>query len=445
MFNGEYSNSVRIGTDELVRHLNRRHLPGPVGMGCTHETVILAGYSQGADVLGWALERIGNEGSWSLTPEAKAHIGFTAFFGDPKFDSSCPAPWWVRGTTRCDTIGALGPRVPYIRSDFAHRLGSWCDSGDGICNFRTPLPGNHTSVYRDWWIWQSAAEIAHTARVKICQFRACVSNQVIIAGDSSIFAKSGIGYGGWAQEVGPGNANRIAAGGANQLFIRGDAAVFGRTGIGSTWTQEVGPGNANAIAVSSTGVQMFIRGDAAIFAKQGGNWVMEVGPGNANAIAVGGNTQMFIRGDAAVFAKETVGEGGWVMEVGPGNATKIAVSRTGIQMFLRGDAAVFAKRSIGYGGWIQEVGPGNATAIAVGGETQMFLRGDGAVFAKNWVGDGGWVMETDPGTAIAIAVCEDGTQMILRHDRAVFAKRGVGYGGWILEASAGTANAIACG
>jgi hypothetical protein len=49
IFNGDYDLSVRIGTDELVKHLNDR------AAHCPQETVVLGGYSQGADVIGWAL------------------------------------------------------------------------------------------------------------------------------------------------------------------------------------------------------------------------------------------------------------------------------------------------------------------------------------------------------------------------------------------------------
>nr|WP_269440595.1 cutinase family protein [Micromonospora tarapacensis] len=450
---GQYYASVTTGTNELIAHLNDRYAgDGPTGGGsCSNETLVMGGYSQGAHAIGDALERTGYG---SLSQAARDHIGYVALYGDPTSNRlSSPCPLSMRANAPCgqgNNAGALYGRGVVFPVAWA---GSWCDQFDGVCNrasqfgYNGTLEGNHTSAYRDWWIWQSAAEIAHAARIKRCSFNPCTSNQVYITSTAAINGKTTIGFGNWTEQVGPGNANKIAAGGSNQLFIRGDAAVFGRSGIGTTWIQQVGPGNANAIAVSSTGVVMFIRGDAAIFAKQGVGstvWTEEVGPGNAAAIAVGGNTQMFIRGDGAIFAKDTIGANGWTQEVGPGNATKIAVSSTGVQMFIRGDGAVFAKRGIGNGGWVQEVGPGNATAIAVGGETQMFIRGDGAVFAKNWIGDGGWVQQTSPGNAQAIAVCDDGTQMFLRGDGMVFAKRGIA-ANWTEETSAGSANAIACG
>lgn len=449
LVNGAYANSVSTGVDELILSLNHRYSLGPYGYNCTNETVILGGYSQGADVIGAALQRTGGI---SLTPEARNHIGFVALYGDPRMDAwDCPKAQWARANGACNSVGNLGRRQPYVPSDFSYRFASWCDQGDGVCDHRANAAvGNHGSVYRDWWIQQSAAEIVHVARTKRCQLNACATHQMLIAPDASIYAKTTIGMDGWTQEIGSGNANKIAAGGANQLLINGEAAVYGRTGIGTTWNQEVGPFNANAIAVSSTGVKMFIRGDAAIYAKQGsGNWVQEVGPGNATAIAVGGNTQMFIRGDAAIFARNNVGSGGWIQQVGPGNADKIAVSATGIQMFIRGDGAILAKRSL-TDGWTPEMIPTNpsakARAIAIGGETQAFIRQDGIVFAKTWVGDGGWNIQPlpDSATAKTIAVCDDGTIMVLSNNNAVFAKRGIA-SGWTQETGSNTANAISCG
>ena len=369
-----YADSVTTGTNELIAHLNDRYAgDGPTGGGsCSNETLVMGGYSQGAHAIGDALERTGYG---SLSQAARDHIGYVALYGDPKSNRlSSPCPLSVRANAPCgqgDNAGALYGRGVVFPVAWA---GSWCDQFDGVCNrasqfgYNGTLEGNHTSAYRDWWIWQSAAEIAQAARVKRCSFNLCTSNQVFIGGDSAIYAKQGIG-GNWTEEVGPGNAAAIAVGGNTQMFIRGDAAIFAKDTIGANgWTEEVGPGNATKIAVSSTGVQMFIRGDGAVFAKRGignGGWVQEVGPGNATAIAVGGETQMFIRGDGAVFAKNWIGDGGWAQQTSPGNAQAIAVCDDGTQMFLRGDSMVFAKRGI-TADWTQETSAGSANAIACG-------------------------------------------------------------------------------
>jgi hypothetical protein len=172
VFNGEYAKSVTIGTNELVKHLNQRYGNGPGDRNCSTETLILGGYSQGADVIGWALERIGVAG-WALSYAAKSHIGYVALYGDPKMDAwSCPLAWWVRGSTPCLSYGVLGDREPYVRDEFSSRVGSWCDQDDYVCaTHGSAVGGTHTTAYAGTgkWIQQSAAEIAGRANAKRCQ------------------------------------------------------------------------------------------------------------------------------------------------------------------------------------------------------------------------------------------------------------------------------------
>lgn len=185
----QYDSSVTIGANELVKHLNDRVSR------CPQESIVLGGFSQGADVIGWTLQRS------DLSQTVRNHIGFVALYGDPKFD---PGPlsdrvnqvnfssdwWWVRGddsgfkyvtgsyanapTYKAAATGTLGARTPYVSSQFKGRFGSWCASGDGIC--AGYFPGGmdvHGNRYQDsngqvcpghtGWISCSAAEIAYEA------------------------------------------------------------------------------------------------------------------------------------------------------------------------------------------------------------------------------------------------------------------------------------------
>jgi hypothetical protein len=186
MVNGQYNSSVTIGKDELVAHLNDRYAGnGPENTGsCQNETLVLAGYSQGADVVGWTLQQSG------LSQAVKNHIGYVALYGDPKFEAGNWAdrfvgivPWWVRGNDYgwaftdyrytgqsygYSRNGALGARQPYTQSFVNERMGSWCDTGDGVCTgtLITPLNiGTHSNAYQgnNGWIAKSAAEIANRA------------------------------------------------------------------------------------------------------------------------------------------------------------------------------------------------------------------------------------------------------------------------------------------
>lgn len=96
-FTPTYSSSVTKGANELVAYLNNRVTA------CPQESIVLGGYSQGADVVGWTIQRS------DLSQTAKNHIGFVALYGDPKFNAG-PLDdrmnnvnfstnwWWVRGS-----------------------------------------------------------------------------------------------------------------------------------------------------------------------------------------------------------------------------------------------------------------------------------------------------------------------------------------------------------
>jgi hypothetical protein len=185
-----YGGSVRIGTQELIRHLNQRYGNGPGDRNCSNETVVLGGYSQGADAIGWTLQ--GGGLPEELSPAAKSHIGYVALYGDPRFNrgndwDNCAAnnnpPSWLQIPLDCYSLlaaimgtvsgvnyfaseGILSPRKPYIPQEFAGRVSSWCDPGDGYCTGNPaylPDGGNHGSVYDQagGWIEKSAGVIAH--------------------------------------------------------------------------------------------------------------------------------------------------------------------------------------------------------------------------------------------------------------------------------------------
>lgn len=175
---GYYFTSVDVGASELVKHLNDRYVgDGPTGNGpCRNETVVVGGYSQGADVVGQALNLTGYG---SLDSGTKARIAYVAMYGDPRANGlSCPSPVWDRGNAPCNHAGILAPvRYPYVpgTDGWTYKVGSWCDQHDGVCHrLEDPFNGSHNSAYRDvndstpsGWIWRSAAEIAQSARFKL--------------------------------------------------------------------------------------------------------------------------------------------------------------------------------------------------------------------------------------------------------------------------------------
>ncbi len=198
--------------------------------------------------------------------------------------------------------------------------------------------------------------------------------QLSIAPDGSINSRKTItnDYTAWNQEVGPGNASKIAVGGDNMMFLRGDQAAFAKTGQGGSWTQVTGASSTSAIAVSATTLLAIIGTNNAIYSQQGitpSNWLQEVGPGNAAAIALAGsnnpgNYQMFLRGDGAVFARTDQGTT-WTQETNPSSATAIAIGADGLQVMLVVNGEVDTRPlPFGFGGWTAETSASSATAIA---------------------------------------------------------------------------------
>lgn len=185
-FTPTYSSSVTKGANELVAYLNNRVTA------CPQESIVLGGYSQGADVVGWTIQRS------DLNQTAKNHIGFVALYGDPKFNAG-PLDdrannanfgsnwWWVRGSgpgwrstlgVKEPNSGMYQPRNPYYAAGFGGRLGSWCDAGDGVCTgmfWRGWGFGSHGNAYQDrdangqtcsghtGWISCSTPEVAYKA------------------------------------------------------------------------------------------------------------------------------------------------------------------------------------------------------------------------------------------------------------------------------------------
>jgi hypothetical protein len=151
-----YQASVATGASELTSFLIAR------ANRCPSEAIIIGGYSQGAEVVGYALR-------W-INDYTRSHIGYVALYGDPR-DNSCSNSPWRRGSAAC-ALGILGARGNpyYFPPSLLGRVGSWCDSHDGVCSGNSiflPLPGNflstHAGSYQNHWIADSGAEVASRA------------------------------------------------------------------------------------------------------------------------------------------------------------------------------------------------------------------------------------------------------------------------------------------
>jgi Mg-chelatase subunit ChlD len=137
---------------------------------CPGETYILAGFSQGADLLGRAM--------FDLPSASRDRIAFLSLFGDPRFQSGNrqvvglldgPFDWcyqprqpWVRGTAECFSKGwyASGQYLP--DDILLTRTGSWCRDGDVACsgNLNDVTEDEHTKYHSEGDVAMAMREAA---------------------------------------------------------------------------------------------------------------------------------------------------------------------------------------------------------------------------------------------------------------------------------------------
>ncbi len=112
---GPYTDSVREGADDAKLRIQIRRRSG-----CGSTRFILAGYSQGAQVMGDVLR----------DPDIRKSVVGVALFGDPYFDADS---WSSRGSFDSSLYGIFGPR-PEWSSDLYGHVFSYCHWHDIVCN-----------------------------------------------------------------------------------------------------------------------------------------------------------------------------------------------------------------------------------------------------------------------------------------------------------------------
>ncbi len=112
---GTYRTSVNDGISSAFALLNKEYIR------CPNQRYILGGYSQGAQVMGDLLPRLGDN--------IKNKIAYVALFGDPRFDRNSFA---AQGDHYFAATGILGKRNEFP-SEYKGKISSWCKRNDGIC------------------------------------------------------------------------------------------------------------------------------------------------------------------------------------------------------------------------------------------------------------------------------------------------------------------------
>jgi hypothetical protein len=273
------------------------------------------------------------------------------------------------------------------------------------------------------------------------------STQMILNHAEEIWAKNGVGVGGWTFEAAGGSAVDIASGGGVQMILDHAGQVWARQGIGGDWIQETGPNSAVEIEVGSDGVQMLRNGASEVWVKQGvgwSGWIQETNAGAAKDIETNGGVQVILNYANQLWVKNTIGWGGWQPESGENGAVEIEVSNDGTQMVRNAVGEVWARANTANSGWVQEAGAGSAAEIAINNGIQLIRDNADQVLIKTGaVGWGGWQPETATGSAVEIVVEDDGTQVLRDHADAIYARSTAAYSNWVQETGTGAAMAIA--
>lgn len=432
-FDGYYK-SAWTGVAELTQHLNDR------AARCPKESIVIGGYSQGAEVVGYSLMSVSN---YTLS-----HIGFAALYGDPR-SSACNqyirVPW-ARGDANC-ALGSLGTRLPYISNSLNGRVGSWCDKDDGICTGNLaylPVANNplasHFTAYRNTWISDSANEIAYNALTKLNQLNPSslavpTPSYSITPPDTSSSSPAAMPSGALPPTVSTPPATNLrptALQYGSELDVYqagGDNTIYKDTWNGSSWGGFSSMDGSTATNPSSVAfgneMDIFIRGnDGQIYKKTwinnawsgwnslGGNMV-----GSPTSIAYGSEMDVFDRGQDGLIYKDTWNGSfwsGWNSLGGNMVGNPVAVKyNSEMDVFVQGsDNALWKDTWNGssWSGWnsLGGVLTGDISALQYGSEMDVFVRGtDGQVWKQTWNGNAwsGWnaLGGNVPGNPVALS------------------------------------------
>ena len=158
--NGNYWTSKQRGSEMLANRITDEVVS------CPHQQVVLAGYSQGAHVVGDTLD--------NLTQLQARNVTFGSLFGDPRFN---PDSFAAKGTFEKKLFGRSGG-VLERREEFAdiykNRLESWCLHDDGFCENRVSAiidtnKSTHGKYADEGWVKSSAVRAAKQATDKFNQ------------------------------------------------------------------------------------------------------------------------------------------------------------------------------------------------------------------------------------------------------------------------------------
>ena len=139
---GIYDSSVALGRENVIGQVGRYYWD------CGGKTrVVLAGYSQGGDVVGDALEKM-----FAKYPKYVSIVDGVIMLGDPKFKAS--ASHYNSGNYITNLNGVYASVHGVKRSLSAsqgQRVHSYCIHADPICNWGGVAPNQHFAYQNKRW------------------------------------------------------------------------------------------------------------------------------------------------------------------------------------------------------------------------------------------------------------------------------------------------------
>ncbi|GAC1369722.1 MAG: hypothetical protein NVSMB39_1880 [Candidatus Saccharimonadales bacterium] len=122
-YSQDYVNSVERGVQKLLRGLRQYFRD------CPHAYALVAGYSQGAEVVDQAYGR--------LSYQERLHISSVTLFGDPRFnpDQTLVDQGDFSARYQGIDVAVLGDLKGTVPAGWEARVHSYCTLGDPICNF----------------------------------------------------------------------------------------------------------------------------------------------------------------------------------------------------------------------------------------------------------------------------------------------------------------------
>lgn len=231
---GSYSQSVKDGKDLVVNYIQNSNF-----LECGTR-MVLAGYSQGAQVIG---EAVSDLRLVNYLPQ----ISFVATFGDPSLDINtllggdifADTTWYRGNATKYISGGLVNVRNPYLPQAMQDKAGAWCEETDVICTgnvlkLLNEVVNKPHSSYPQKAIPEAAKEIAYRLKKDLAvPFSGpqcgAIKQDIVLAVNLSAAVRGDVGF------LSDNGIKKTVEGAFNTgCDVRVGMVAFGNTGVDMT-------------------------------------------------------------------------------------------------------------------------------------------------------------------------------------------------------------------